>query len=102
MRIHTRQSLTLSSGQLQGVEVSIPHWARDTLARCRGTCSCFMLLTGTRERYLETLLKATLKQLILVQSFPRSMIQIVLQIETTPENDYVNTKLMQPQIVSCI
>jgi hypothetical protein len=28
------------------------------------------------------------------------MIQIVLQAETAPKNDYVNTKLMQAQVVS--
>jgi exosome complex component RRP46 len=54
---------------------------------------------GTRERYLESLLASTLSQIILVKDFPRLAIQVVLQIETSPANDYVNTKLVQAGIV---
>jgi len=55
---------------------------------------------GTRERHLEALLQSSLSQLILVKNFPRSLIQIVLQVEDSPENDYVNTKLVQASLVS--
>ncbi|KAK0632111.1 hypothetical protein B0T14DRAFT_416643 [Immersiella caudata] len=57
---------------------------------------------GTRERHLETILQASLIQLILVKNFPRSLIQIVLQVEASPENDYVNTKLMQASLNSAV
>ncbi|KAK0657518.1 hypothetical protein B0T16DRAFT_452966 [Cercophora newfieldiana] len=53
---------------------------------------------GTRERHLETTLQSSLTQLILVKNFPRSLIQIVLQVESAPENDYVNTKLVQASL----
>jgi exosome complex component RRP46 len=54
---------------------------------------------GTRERHLESLLASTLSQIIFVKDFPRCTIQVVLQIETSPANDYVNTKLVQAGIV---
>lgn len=54
---------------------------------------------GTRERHLESLLESSLSQIILVKDFPRCLIQIVLQIESTPADDYVNTKLVQAGIV---
>ncbi|KAK4097533.1 hypothetical protein N658DRAFT_489134 [Parathielavia hyrcaniae] len=53
---------------------------------------------GTRERHLESVLQSSLAQIILVKSFPRSLIQIVLQVENSPENDYVNTKLVQASL----
>ncbi|CCU76273.1 exosome complex subunit Rrp46 [Blumeria hordei DH14] len=42
----------------------------------------------TRERYLESILQSSLRQIILVQDFPRSLIQITLQVIDTPENDF--------------
>lgn len=56
-------------------------------------------LAGTRERHLESLLQQSLRQLILVKNFPRCLIQIVLQITTTPANEYANTKLVQASTV---
>ncbi|KAK4193482.1 hypothetical protein QBC35DRAFT_446625 [Podospora australis] len=53
---------------------------------------------GTRERHLESILQSSLTQIILVKNFPRSLIQVVLQVEDTPENDYVNTKLVQASL----
>ncbi|KAK4672335.1 exosome non-catalytic core subunit rrp46 [Podospora pseudopauciseta] len=53
---------------------------------------------GTRERHLESILQSSLSQIILVKNFPRSLIQIVLQVEDSPENDYVNTKLVQASL----
>ncbi|KAI1148640.1 hypothetical protein F4825DRAFT_89861 [Nemania diffusa] len=53
---------------------------------------------GTRERHLESLLQSTLRQIILVNNFPRTLIQIVLQITVTPENEYVNGKLVQASV----
>lgn len=57
------------------------------------------MCTGVRERHLESLLESSLSQIILVKDFPRCLIQIVLQIESAPANDYVNTKLVQAGIV---
>ncbi|KAL5611811.1 hypothetical protein BROUX41_000614 [Berkeleyomyces rouxiae] len=52
---------------------------------------------GTRERHLESLLQSALSSLIPLRNFPRCLIQIVLQITETPENDYVNAKIVQAQ-----
>lgn len=56
---------------------------------------------GTRERHLESLLQSTLRQIVLVNNFPRTLIQIILQITVTPDNEYVNGKLVQAHVV-CI
>ncbi|KAL8403664.1 hypothetical protein RB594_008785 [Gaeumannomyces avenae] len=53
---------------------------------------------GTRERHLETILQSSLRQLILVKNFPRGLVQIVLQVTASPENDYVSTKLVQARL----
>ncbi|TLS25986.1 hypothetical protein PpBr36_07707 [Pyricularia pennisetigena] len=53
---------------------------------------------GTRERHLESLLQATLRQIILVKNFPRGLIQVVLQVKSSPENYYANTKLVQANL----
>ncbi|GAW15986.1 hypothetical protein ANO14919_054080 [Xylariales sp. No.14919] len=53
---------------------------------------------GTRERHLESLLQSTLRQIILVNNFPRTLIQIILQITVTPENEYVNGKLVRANV----
>ncbi|KAI8965999.1 hypothetical protein F5Y11DRAFT_343991 [Daldinia sp. FL1419] len=50
---------------------------------------------GTRERHLESLIQSTLRQIILVNSFPRTLIQVILQVTTAPENKYVNAKVAQ-------
>ncbi|CZS98320.1 related to RRP46 protein, involved in rRNA processing [Rhynchosporium agropyri] len=50
---------------------------------------------GTRERHLESILQSTLRQIILIHNFPRTLIQITLQITSTPENDTAGSKLTQ-------
>ncbi|KAI1489534.1 hypothetical protein F5X96DRAFT_606704 [Biscogniauxia mediterranea] len=50
---------------------------------------------GTRERHLESLIQSTLRQIILVNNFPRTLIQVILQITVAPENEYVNAKIAQ-------
>ena len=50
---------------------------------------------GTRERHLESIMQPTLRQIILIHNFPRTLIQIVLQITTTPENNAVSSKVGQ-------
>ncbi|CAK7263501.1 exosome non-catalytic core subunit rrp46 [Sporothrix epigloea] len=51
---------------------------------------------GPSERHLESVLENTLQEIILVREFPRCLIQIVLQIQSVPENDYVHTRLNTP------
>ncbi|KAI0135475.1 hypothetical protein F4814DRAFT_444294 [Daldinia grandis] len=50
---------------------------------------------GTRERHLESLIQSTLRQIILVSNFPRTLIQVILQVTTAPENEYANAKVAQ-------
>ncbi|KAH6689221.1 hypothetical protein F5X68DRAFT_78317 [Plectosphaerella plurivora] len=52
---------------------------------------------GTRERQLESMLQAVLRQLVLVQRWPRCVFQVTLQIAQNPTNDYVNSKVVQAQ-----
>lgn len=44
-------------------------------------------------------MQAALRQLIPVRDYPRSVIQITLQVAETPENAYVNAKIVQAQLV---
>lgn len=44
-------------------------------------------------------MQAALRQLIPVRDYPRCVIQITLQVAETPENAYVNAKLVQAQLV---
>ncbi|KAJ4163326.1 hypothetical protein LMH87_005062 [Akanthomyces muscarius] len=53
---------------------------------------------GTAERHLESILQRALRQLIPIRNFPRSVIQITLQVTETPENAYANTKVIQAQL----
>ncbi|KAF4122434.1 exosome complex component RRP46 [Geosmithia morbida] len=52
---------------------------------------------GTAERQLESILQSALRHVIPVRDFPRSMIQVTLQVVQTPENAYENTKVVQAQ-----
>lgn len=54
---------------------------------------------GTAERQLESIIQPALRQLIPVRNFPRCMIQFTLQVMEMPESAYVNTKLLQAQLV---
>lgn len=54
---------------------------------------------GTRERHLESILQATLRQIILIHNFPRTLIQLTLQVTSTPENDAVGSKLVHANVV---
>ncbi|KAI0194544.1 hypothetical protein F4808DRAFT_336824 [Astrocystis sublimbata] len=53
---------------------------------------------GTRERHLESILQSTLRQIVLVNNFPRALIHITLQITGTPENEYINGRLGQANV----
>ncbi|KAI9053517.1 hypothetical protein LZ554_002472 [Drepanopeziza brunnea f. sp. 'monogermtubi'] len=50
---------------------------------------------GTRERHLESILQSTLRHIVLIHNFPRTLIQITLQITSTPESDSAGSKLVQ-------
>lgn len=54
---------------------------------------------GTRERHLESILQSTLRQIILITNFPRTLIQVTLQITSTPENATTGSKLVQASSV---
>ncbi|KAH7171186.1 ribosomal protein S5 domain 2-type protein [Dactylonectria macrodidyma] len=53
---------------------------------------------GTRERQLESILQAALRQLIPVRNYPRCVIQTTIQVVETPDNAYVNAKLVQASL----
>ncbi|RDA83777.1 hypothetical protein CP532_5201 [Ophiocordyceps camponoti-leonardi (nom. inval.)] len=53
---------------------------------------------GTAERLLETMLQSALRQLIPVRTFPRTMIQITLQILEVPQSPYKNTRILHPRV----
>ncbi|KFA66315.1 hypothetical protein S40285_01879 [Stachybotrys chlorohalonatus IBT 40285] len=53
---------------------------------------------ATAERHLESILQATLRQLIPIREFPRTVIQVTLQVVDTPENPYANAKIVQAQL----
>ncbi|TAQ90733.1 hypothetical protein B7494_g949 [Chlorociboria aeruginascens] len=57
------------------------------------------LYPGTRERHLEAILQSTFRQIILIQNFPRTLIQITLQITSTPEDTTSGSKLVQASSV---
>ncbi|KAI9730834.1 MAG: exosome non-catalytic core subunit rrp46 [Cirrosporium novae-zelandiae] len=44
---------------------------------------------STRERHLESLIHNTLRSVVLVQNYPRTLIQVTLQITSTPVDDSV-------------
>ncbi|RDW78168.1 hypothetical protein BP5796_06020 [Coleophoma crateriformis] len=50
---------------------------------------------GTRERHLESIIQSTLRQIVLIQNFPRTLIQLTLQITGTPENETTGSKIVQ-------
>jgi exosome complex component RRP46 len=54
---------------------------------------------GTAERQLEEIIQAALRQLIPVKDFPRTLIQVTLQILETPQNIYTNAKTLQAHLV---
>ncbi|KAH7417340.1 hypothetical protein BKA64DRAFT_702115 [Cadophora sp. MPI-SDFR-AT-0126] len=62
-------------------------------------CLIAVILTlrvlGTRERHLESILQSTLRQIVLIHNFPRTLIQITLQITSIPEIDTAGSKLTQ-------
>ncbi|PFH56243.1 hypothetical protein XA68_16846 [Ophiocordyceps unilateralis] len=53
---------------------------------------------GPAERLLETMLQSALRQLIPVRNFPRTMIQLTLQILEVPQSPYKMTRLLHPQV----
>jgi exosome complex component RRP46 len=54
---------------------------------------------GTRERHLESILQSTLRQIILIHNFPRTLIQITLQITSMPEDEASGMKVVQAALV---
>lgn len=50
---------------------------------------------GTRERHLEVLITSVLRSIILTKLHPRTLIQITLQLLTTPENGSISAPVSQ-------
>ena len=42
-------------------------------------------ILGVRERHLESIVEKTLRQIIIISAHPRTLIQVVLQVVSTPE-----------------
>lgn len=57
---------------------------------------------NTRERHLESIIERTLRQIILISNFPRSLIQVTLQVASTPPDETATSKLNQNSSVSLI
>ncbi|KAI9171620.1 Exosome complex component RRP46 [Paramyrothecium foliicola] len=53
---------------------------------------------GTAERQLESIIQAALRQLVPIRNFPRTLIQVTLQILEVPQNVYTNAKILQAQL----
>ena len=45
------------------------------------------LMTGVRERHIESILRTLLRQVILVQNHPRTLVQITLQFTGSPRDE---------------
>jgi hypothetical protein len=54
---------------------------------------------STRERHLESIIERTLRQIILISNFPRTLIQVTLQVTSTPGNETTTPKLNQSSSV---
>ena len=54
--------------------------------------NCFL---GLREKHLESIIQNTLRHIILVSAHPRTLIQLTLQIVTSPEDKSVTGSLPQ-------
>ena len=55
---------------------------------------------GLRERHFESIIRNTLRHVILVSAHPRTLIQITLQVISGPEDDSVTGSLPQAASVS--
>lgn len=56
---------------------------------------------GVRERHLESLIQRALRRVILVAAHPRTLIQIILQIVATQEDDDASSVVHQSASVRC-
>lgn len=55
---------------------------------------------GVRERYLESIVQRTLRQVILISAHPRTLIQVTLQIIAAQETQNISSDLHQSASVS--
>lgn len=55
---------------------------------------------GTAERHLESIIERTLRQIVLITNFPRTLIQVTLQVISTPPDDSATSKLSQASVRS--
>ena len=52
-------------------------------------------MSAIRERHLESTVQSTLRQIILIHNHPRTLIQVTLQVTSTPEIETVSAALSQ-------
>ncbi|OBT74949.1 hypothetical protein VF21_06087 [Pseudogymnoascus sp. 05NY08] len=50
---------------------------------------------STRERHLESIIERTLRQIVLISNFPRTLIQVTLQVTSTPPDETATSKSIQ-------
>lgn len=53
----------------------------------------------TRERHLESIIERTLRQIVLISNFPRTLIQVTLQVTSTPPDETATSKSIQTSSV---
>jgi hypothetical protein len=56
----------------------------------------------TRERHLESIIERTLRQIVLISNFPRTLIQVTLQVASTPPDETATSKSNQTSSVYLI
>ncbi len=47
---------------------------------------------STREKHLESIIEKTLRQIVLINQFPRTLIQVTLQVTSSPSNETTTAK----------
>lgn len=53
----------------------------------------------TRERHLESIIERTLRQIVLISNFPRTLIQVTLQVTSIPPDETATSKSIQTSSV---
>ena len=55
---------------------------------------------STREKQLESIIEKTLRQIILINNFPRTLIQVTLQVTSSPGNETTTARTNSTSSVS--
>lgn len=57
---------------------------------------------GVGERHLESMIQSILRHVVLIQNFPRMLIQVTLQVVETPEHEIEATRHAQTSFVGVL